>query len=367
MNSRSSRTETNGSSGPAAVRINGSYGEGGGALFRTVLALSALTQRPVQIDRIRGGLRKPGLNAEDLAFLKLVCDCTLTEMPEVNLGDDTLLLAPRRLPKGTTTSVDVGTFEKGSPSGSACVLLAGIAPVLGRALGYSELHLVGETHGANMISFDAMERSLFAAWRRMGLVSIPVLKRAGFGAGNHGEILADIEPGRIEGVHWAKRGSDIRLGATVTYGELEDGIAERAQARLEAQLQKYGENVDVEIVQVATREPGIHVTVYADCQPGFGSAQAAGRRGTRIEHVVDQAMAGFAEWYESDATVDMFLADQLLLPAVLSVGDSTFTTPQITRRLQTMAWAIKQFIPIPITIRGTEGGPGTITIQRGSG
>ena len=29
-----------------------------------------------------------------------------------------------------------------------------------------------------------------------------------------------------------------------------------------------------------------------------------------------------------------------------------------------MAWVIKQFMPIAITVLGDEGGPGTVTIER---
>lgn len=35
--------------------IDGSYGEGGGQIVRTALTLSAVTGRPIRIDRLRPG------------------------------------------------------------------------------------------------------------------------------------------------------------------------------------------------------------------------------------------------------------------------------------------------------------------------
>jgi RNA 3'-terminal phosphate cyclase (ATP) len=80
--------------------------------------------------------------------------------------------------------------------------------------------------------------------------------------------------------------------------------------------------------------------------------------------VVDQAIEQFLEWYQTSATVDPFLADHLLLPAVLCEEPSLFTVSRVTPRLLTMAWVIKQFFPIHLTILGIEGEPGTVRISR---
>ena len=43
------------------IEIDGSFGEGGGQILRTSIALSALTMQPVNIDNIRAG--RPRSNA----------------------------------------------------------------------------------------------------------------------------------------------------------------------------------------------------------------------------------------------------------------------------------------------------------------
>jgi RNA 3'-terminal phosphate cyclase (ATP) len=69
-------------------------------------------------------------------------------------------------------------------------------------------------------------------------------------------------------------------------------------------------------------------------------------------------------WLRSDATVDPYLTDHLLLPAVLAEEPSTWKVSRLTKRFLTMVWVVKQFTPIHITVRGTEDGPGTVTIRR---
>jgi len=89
-----------------------------------------------------------------------------------------------------------------------------------------------------------------------------------------------------------------------------------------------------------------------------------GARGMRAESLAQAAFEETFSWMSGNSTVDPFLADQLLLPLVLAEGESTFTVSRLTSRFLTCAWVVKQFAPIHITIRGSENGPGTITIRR---
>ncbi|MCE9559250.1 MAG: hypothetical protein K8R88_09885 [Armatimonadetes bacterium] len=83
-----------------------------------------------------------------------------------------------------------------------------------------------------------------------------------------------------------------------------------------------------------------------------------------MESIMNSAFENLLPWLKSEATVDPFLADQLLIPAAFAEEPSIFTTSNVTARLQTMAWVIKEFLPIHITILGREGEPGTIKVSR---
>jgi RNA 3'-terminal phosphate cyclase len=48
------------------ITIDGSYGEGGGQIVRTALALSGVTARPVEIRNVRANRQNPGLQPQHL-------------------------------------------------------------------------------------------------------------------------------------------------------------------------------------------------------------------------------------------------------------------------------------------------------------
>jgi RNA 3'-terminal phosphate cyclase (ATP) len=53
------------------VIIDGAHGEGGGQILRTALSLSAITGRPLRIERIRAARRSPGLAAQHLTAVRV--------------------------------------------------------------------------------------------------------------------------------------------------------------------------------------------------------------------------------------------------------------------------------------------------------
>ena len=54
----------------APVRLDGSFGEGGGQILRSSLALSALTGRTLRLEKIRAGRENPGLKRQHLTAVK---------------------------------------------------------------------------------------------------------------------------------------------------------------------------------------------------------------------------------------------------------------------------------------------------------
>ena len=52
------------------LEIDGSFGEGGGQILRTSLALSLLTGRPFRLYNIRAGRSKPGLQPQHLTSVQ---------------------------------------------------------------------------------------------------------------------------------------------------------------------------------------------------------------------------------------------------------------------------------------------------------
>ena len=83
----------------APLSIDGAHMEGGGALVRTALTMSTLTQQPVRIFNIRGAASQPGLNTEALTLAHAL---GLSSGAEIlgGIGDHELTFTPKRRPAG---------------------------------------------------------------------------------------------------------------------------------------------------------------------------------------------------------------------------------------------------------------------------
>lgn len=346
------------------VTLNGSHGEGGGALLRTALSMSAITQQPVRIHRVRGAMRRSGLTAEDLTFVQVLQKATQAEVTGDDLNSEDLLFTPKKQLRGVNGKFDVTSHMEGRVPGGTLILASSLAPLLAKGLAYSSLALCGETFTNNALSFDAFERSTAAAWRAQGLYVFPSLVATGFGHGTRGEVHVDIEPSAFEPVDWAVRGDLVSIGAVVTTTEMSAQVGDRARAQLSTRLEGLGVEPDYVFNEVHGVESGLSVTIWAEFERGMGSGSMVLQRGQNLTQAIDGAWDGFCMWFKSKATVDTYLADQILVPAVLTSGRTTFTTPTLTRRLLTMVWVIKQFFPIKITVSGREGEFGTITVER---
>ncbi|MFM9874702.1 MAG: RNA 3'-terminal phosphate cyclase [Fimbriimonadaceae bacterium] len=346
------------------ILLNGSHGEGGGALFRTALCMSALTQKPLVIDLIRGATRKPGISAEDFPVLQALTQCCNATVDGAEIGSKKLHFTPKHLPRPIHFQHDISRSGAGRSRGNTLVVAETLAPILARSGALSSLELYGETHNNNTLTFDAFELCTIPAHHSQGIGIFPSIHQAGFGYAGRGHIQVEIEPSAINSLDWAKRGSVVAAGARVTTCDVHSQIASDAVSRSLKLLQDAGYGDQVDQIELSGPEPGASITFWIMFEHGFGSATACWNRGSQINDTLDIAWKEFTDFTQTTATVDPFLADQLLLPACLADGPTTYTISNITRRLKTIAWVIKEFIPIAITIKGTEGASGTVTIQR---
>lgn len=359
--------------------LNGSYGEGGGALLRTALAAAAITQQPVRVHNIRGAMRTQGITSEDLCFIRALAVSSQARVVGDELQSNDLTFIPTRSPRGLNHRLDVAEFEKGTVPGNSLIVAHSLLPVLAKAGMYSRLIVHGETHNPNTLSFDAFERVTLAVHRRQGLHAFPNLVTAGFGFGGRGEIGLEVEPSSLHGLDWSKRGEFLGLFAVITLADVPDSVGERGAEHLKRLaggatietktgrregLPKIPYDPEVDVLTVRSRTPGAFVTVWAEFEHGFGVGTASGARGIRIESVVENAYDNFYAWYKTDSAVDPFIADQMLLPAALTESPTSYTTSRVTKRLITMSWVIKQFLPIHITVHGRDGEPGLVTVNR---
>jgi len=347
----------------ALVVIDGTHGEGGGALLRTALAMSALTQQAVRIQDARGGTKYPGLDIEDITLIKALADTCNAETLGAEIGSHLVSFQPTTRPKGLKGQItsERNASKRGS---NALVILNALLPVLARSGVYSSLFVEGETYGSNSLSHDYFANVTLPALRHTGLYAFPELVRAGFGREACGQVALDVEPSSLVGIDWTERGSLRSVKAIVSTASLPSTVADRIASHLLRMSQNAGLKLLVEKHDLQAGERGAFVTIWATYDRGMGGGTAIGTTSIRAETLAQMAFEELLEWMSTPSTTDPYLADQILLPLVMAESASTFTVSQLTRRFLTSVWVVKQFTPIHITVRGVENGPGTVTIQR---
>src|SRR5439155_14703694 len=121
------------------IEVDGAHGEGGGQLLRMAVALSALTDTPVRVVRIRAGRPTPGLAAQHVTAIDAVAKLCGGEVAGLAVGSSTIEFRPGSGPVPGRFSVDVGT------AGSVTLILQAVLPVAAAAGGPVRVRLVGGT------------------------------------------------------------------------------------------------------------------------------------------------------------------------------------------------------------------------------
>ncbi len=348
------------------VIVDGSYGEGGGQILRTALGLSAITGRPLRIERIRAARRNPGLAAQHLASTRVVATICDAELQGDEIGSMSLDFAPRSTPHAGTYVIDVAELRKGGSAGSVMLILQAMLLPLSFAEGASTLHLRGGTHVSWSPPFDYVDEVWLPALRRMGIRASLRLLRTGWYPAGEGEVACRIEgqAGReIRGLNWTARGALQEISGHALVANLDIRIAERMADRAAELLGDYEEWLAIRPVTVKASSPGAGISLTARYEEGSVGFNALGKRGRPAEEVAEEAARGFLQFEASGASVDEHLADQLLLPMALASGPSVFLCPRATSHLRTNAWVIEQFGVAAIGIDVAEGGPVRVTVR----
>jgi len=346
------------------VTIDGTHGEGAGALVRTALVMSALTQQAVKIQNVRGETRFPGLDPEDLTLIKALIPLCRAETEGAELGSKFISFFPTTRPSGLQGEIS-SVRNESNRGANSLVLLGSLLPALAKSGVYSTITVEGETYGTNALTYDYFENVTLQALRKVGLYAFPEQTRAGFGRESRGEVVLDVEPSGLNGIVWSDRGRLKSVNAVVATSMLPPAIGERILSHFKRLAQNCGLKIDGRLVDVSASGPGVFVTAWATYDRGMGGGTANGTRGVRAETLAHMAFDELFDWMSGSATTDPYLADQLLLPLVLAEEPSTFSVSRLTSRFLTIVWVIKQFTPIHITVRGSENEPGVVTIQRG--
>jgi RNA 3'-terminal phosphate cyclase (ATP) len=340
----------------AFLELDGSFGEGGGQILRSSLALSLLTGRPFRLSNIRAGRPKPGLQPQHLMSVRAATTVGQAKVRGDARGSRELLFEPGRVAPGNYR------FDIGTAGATGLVLHTLYLPLALRADAPSRLTLVGGTHVSTSPCFHFLQTTWRSYMEQIGLRVRLHLRRPGFYPRGGGVVEAELQPAaRLQGLRARERGP-IRVSGFSAVAGLPDDIARRQARRALHRLEQAG-------LEASLREerwedgPGTVLAVVLETTPAPVLFFALGERGKRAERVADEAVdQALAYLRAAPAAVDAHSADQIVLPLALAEGPSEFTVAAVTRHLLTNVEVIRRFTERDIACEGEEGRPGAVRI-----
>jgi RNA 3'-terminal phosphate cyclase (ATP) len=338
------------------LELDGSFGEGGGQILRTSLALSLITGRPFHLRNIRAGRSKPGLQPQHLAGVRAAASIGKAELRGASLGSSDLQFVPGPVQSGKYR------FEIGTAGATGLLLHAIYLPLAVRGESPSELTLVGGTH----VSTSPCYHFLDVTWRRYlqacGLSLSLRMLRPGFYPRGGGTVLVNIQPSpHLKGLRLRERGPIRATGFSAVAG-LPENIARRQARRAIYRLKHAGLDVDIE-EQTWDGGPGSVLAVELTTEQVPTLFFALGERGKPAEKVADEVVDQVVAYlHAAPALVDLHSADQIVLPLSLAEGPSQYSVAEVTLHLTTNIEVIRRFLEREIVVEGEEGRPGTVRI-----
>ncbi len=324
------------------IHIDGAFGEGGGQILRSSLALSLVTGRPFRIEHIRAGRSRPGLRKQHLAAVRAAAAVGRARVTGDALGSCELEFHPEGVFAGHYT------FDVGS-AGSCGLVAQTILPPLITADRPSRLDLIGGTHNPFAPPFHFLERVFLPLIGRMGPRLQAGLQAWGFYPVGGGRMSIDISPvAQLSPLNLTERGEplDGRLRAVVC--GLPRHIAQRECQAFDAAATR---RFDCSVEELsASAGPGNVLLAEIESTHVTELFSAFGRRGVPAEKVGRQAADQVNAYLLSAAPVGPYLADQLLIPSAMA-GRGIYRTGPPTRHTRTNLAVARQFFETPICLR----------------
>jgi RNA 3'-phosphate cyclase len=336
------------------IVLDGSYGEGGGQMLRTALALSLVTHEPFRIERIRQGRPQPGLKAQHLHIVKALLLMSDSEVDGIALGSTALSFWPGRL-RGGEYQLDIGT------AGAIALVMQTLVPVAMIAGAPLRWQLRGGTNGRGAMTMDFWQQVILPLVRPYASAITLEVRRHGYYPAGGGEVILRVTPefgqddwhaGRLpyRPLALAERGEFQRVRA-ISRAAKQLAARRVAERQAETFCKAWRDQApQVQTVYDDAYSPGSALTAVAEYSASRLGADVIGERGKPAERIGEEGAERLRAEMASEATVDVHTADNLMVWAALFGG--VYHVAQRTGHIETNAWVIEHFLPGALRLDG---------------
>ncbi len=346
------------------IEVDGSIGEGGGAVLRTALALSAVSRNPIHIYNIRARRTKPGLQPQHLRGVEALTELANARIDGLRLNSTELTFEPSAI-KGGKYRVDIGT------AGSTTLILQILMPAAAFASDPIEVEITGGTDNPMAVPIDVLKNVTLPILRKMGYQGEVECVRRGHYPRGGGIVRAHIEPvEKLQALNLTEPREVVRIAGVAHCVRLPAHIATRMAHAASIVLIKAGySKVDIKAESYEPARdphfgPGAGIVLWAETERGaILGASSLGRLGKPAEQVGREAAESLAKQLDTGCAVDRYLTDQLIPYMALADGSSDITSTELTAHTLTNISLVEQIIGVKFEVEGQLGHPGRIHVE----
>jgi RNA 3'-phosphate cyclase len=239
------------------ITIDGSYGEGGGQILRTSIALSILTQKTIRVENIRAKRPQPGIKPQHYTVLSLLKSLSDAETSGLTIGSSQVTFTPKQLKDGSYC-FDVGT------AGSVVLIGQTIFFALLKTKKKVSIQLTGGTDVKWAPSWDYFFYVFLPLLRNIGFRVDIRLERRGYYPKGGGRIHIDIDPlDAIKPFIQDYVESNKMISGIIHCHGLPSHVIKRLKHAALTPCVEKGFDCNIRIEQSETNSPGIVLTRYS--------------------------------------------------------------------------------------------------------
>lgn len=346
------------------IEIDGSMGEGGGAVLRTALALGAVSRRAVHIYNIRAKRDKPGLQPQHLRGVEALAKITNGKVEGASLNSTKVTFEPGTI-EGGRYHVDIGT------AGSTTLILQILMPAAAFASGPVDIEIRGGTDNPLAPPIVFMKNVTLPILRRMGYVGDVECVRRGHYPRGGGIVRARIEPvEKLQAIKLTNPGKVAKISGIAHAVKLPAQVATRMAHECSKELIKSGlSNVELKSESYPPTQdlhmgPGAGITIWAETERGaILGASSLGRPGKPAEQVGREAAMNLIKQLKTGGAVDRHMTDQLIPYMALADGTSEITSSSLTSHALTNVALVERILGVKFRVDGEPDKPGKISVE----
>jgi len=335
------------------IYVDGGLKSGSGTIVRYAVSLAALLGEELVLTNIRAKRDKPGLRPQHLRAIEAVVEICGGRLEGGEVGSREIKFKGEGDIRGGYYEWDIGT------AGSTTMLAMTILPVACFASHPLSLRISGGLFQDFAPSAFHMQSVLFPILGRMGLEARLDIIRPGYVPKGGGIIEVKVKPvkEKITPIKLLEQGNIIDIKGVALSSHLQERKVSQRMAQKCCQILKSkGLTAHITTLYDSTAlQAGAALIIYAHTDTGclIGSDRAGEPRRSS-EEIGSYVAKSFLEDWATKATVDRYLADQLIIYAALADGVSEYLFPRMSEHIETNLWLVESILGAKTQVEGNK-------------